>query len=362
MRVMHDIRDLAASVPRVSLAAGTFDGVHRGHQRVLRAAVARARALGGEAWALTFEPHPLAVLNPARAPALLTPPDLRNTFLKKVGLDGVVVLPFTPELAVLSPAEFVQQHLLQGEWTPEVIFAGDNWRFGAGGAGRLDDIPALSGGRIRVRLVPALLDGGKPISSTRIRAALADGDMALTARLLGRPYRLRGTVEHGRGVGRSLNAATANLAPLSGSAIPKPGVYAAWVDLTPDDDALLFPAVVNIGVRPTFHDAESGRQTIEVHIIGFSDDLYGKNMELMFLSRLRDERAFDSPEALAAQIQRDIKEAKDIAYGRNKPEQSPGGISAERLRECLRATGDARSTPLGPSGATPLSEGGGLVG
>ena len=307
MRILHDLADLARKVPRVSLAAGTFDGVHRGHQRVLRAAVARARALGGEAWALTFDPHPLAVLDPARAPALLTPPELRNTFLEKAGLDGVVVLPFTPELAALSPEEFVRRHLLHGDWAPEVVFAGDNWRFGAKGAGRLTDLPALSGGRIRVRLVPALLDGGEPVSSTRIRTALANGDMDVAERLLGHPYRLRGTVEHGRGVGRSLDAATANLVPLPGTAIPKPGVYAGYAR-GPLPDELV--AVVNIGVRPTFHDAESGRQTIEAHIIGFSGDLYGKSLELELWSRLRDERAFDSPEALAAQIQRDIEAAK----------------------------------------------------
>ena len=300
--------ELAARHRRVSLAVGMFDGVHRGHQRVLRAAVARARALGGEAWALTFEPHPLAVLNPSRAPALLTPPALRDVFLKEAGLDGVVVLPFTSEMAALSPAEFVRQHLLHEDWAPEIVFAGANWRFGAAGAGRLADLPALSSGRIRVRVIPELLDGGEPVSSTRIRAAVADGDMALAARLLGRPYCLAGKVERGRGVGRSLNAATANLAVPPGTAIPKTGVYAAFARCD-------FIAVVNIGVRPTFHDSESGRQTIEAHIIGFSGNLYGKNLELDFYARLRDERAFDSPEALAAQIQRDIEEARDVVYG-----------------------------------------------
>ena len=314
MRILHDLADLARKAPRVSLAAGTFDGVHRGHQRVLRAAVARARALGGEAWALTFEPHPHAVLRPAEAPAILTPPDIRNTFLEELGLDGVVVLPFTPELAALSPEEFVRRHLMHGDWAPEVVFAGEDWRFGAKGAGRLADLPALSGGRIRVRVIPELLDDGAPVSSTRIRAAVADGDMALAARLLGRPYRLAGKVEHGRGVGRSLDAATANLAVPPGTAIPKSGVYAAMANCKQAEcvDAV---CVVNIGVRPTFHDAESGRQTIEAHIIGFSGNLYDKDLWLEFYARLRDERAFDSPEALAAQIQRDIEEAREVVYG-----------------------------------------------
>ena len=349
MRILHNLADLARTAPRVSLAAGTFDGVHRGHARVLRAAVARARTLGGEAWALTFDPHPLSVLDPARAPVLLTPPDLRNTFLEKAGLDGVVVLPFTPELAALSPEEFVRHHLLHGDWEPEVVFAGDNWRFGAKGAGRLGDIPALSGGRIRVRLVPALLDGGEPVSSTRIRTALANGDINVAARLLGRPYLLRGTVEHGRGVGRSLDAATANLVPLPGSAIPKPGVYAGYAR-GPFPGEL--DAVVNIGVRPTFHDAESGQQTIEAHIIGFSGDLYGKSLKLELWSRLRDERAFDSPEELAAQIQRDIEAAHDALYGEAGEtfEEATTGFSSsdwiahETLRECLLDTNNSRGS------------------
>ena len=343
MRILHDLADLARKAPRVSLAAGTFDGVHRGHQRVLTAAVARARALGGKAWALTFEPHPHAVLRPAEAPAILTPPNLRNTFLEELGLDGVVVLPFTPELAALSPEEFVRRHLMHGDWAPEVVFAGEDWRFGAGGAGRLADLPALSGGRIRVRVIPELLDGGAPVSSTRIRAALADGDVATAARLLGRDYLLSGTVERGRGVGRSLDAATANLAVPPGTAIPRPGVYAA-VAHGKNVGAMDFEtAVVNIGVRPTFHDAESGRQTIEAHIIGYSGNLYGKSLCLQFLARLRDERAFDSPEALAAQIQRDI-EAAEAAFDR-APGGSPGGCSPEALRAALAESCRAGTVP-----------------
>ena len=351
------LADLAARRVRVSLAVGFFDGVHRGHQRVLRAAVARARALGGEAWALTFEPHPLAVLNPAHAPALLTPSAMRDALLEKTGIDGIVVLPFSSEFAALSPEEFVRRHLLQGDWAPEVVFAGEDWRFGAGGAGRLADLPALSDGRIRVRVIPELLDGGSPVSSTRIRAALADGDMALAARLLGRPYCLAGKVEHGRGVGRKLKAATANLAVPPGTAIPKPGVYAAFAYGKNVGDMDFEAAVVNIGVRPTFHDAESGKQTIEAHIIGFSGDLYGKDLWLELYARLRDEHAFDSSEALAAQIKRDIKAAEDIAYGRNKSKQNPDGISTEKLRECLRAVGDARNTPPGASRHPPLGGG-----
>ena len=366
MRILHDLADLARTSPRVSLAAGTFDGVHRGHARVLRAAVARARAVGGEAWALTFEPHPHAMLRPAEAPAILTPPNLRNTFLEESGLDGVVVLPFTPDLAALPPEEFVRRHLMHGDWAPEVVFAGEDWRFGAGGAGRLADLAALSGGRIRVRVIPELLDGGTPVSSTRIRAALAEGDVATAARLLGRPYRLSGTVEHGRGVGRSLDAATANLAVPPGTAIPKPGVYATTVDCAFPDVHFckgieckdFYCAVVNIGVRPTFHDSESGRQTIEAHLIGFSGDLYGKDLDLDFIARLRDERAFDSPEALAAQIQRDIEAAEEAVEGEKGDafaEAATGftpssWMSPEALRAALATAGNgARSTPCAAS-------------
>lgn len=355
---LASLADLAARATRVSLAVGFFDGVHRGHRRVLTAAVARARAIGGEAWALTFEPHPIAVLDPARAPALLTPPALRDELLAGLGLDGIVVLPFTPAFAALSPKEFVERHLFHGDWAPEVVFAGTDWRFGAGGAGTLADLPALSGGRIRVRVIPELLDGGAPVSSTRIRAALSAGDLATANRLLGRPFRLHGNVAHGRAVGRTLAAATANLV-VDNPGILAPGVYAASVPV----GSSRFTAVVNIGVRPTFHDADSGKTTIEAHLLDFSGDLYGKTLDIEFLARLRDERAFESPEALAEQIQRDIEDArKTIPWGSGRnPVHCPFQAALRSALEApnARVLQDGRNRTLLVPGAAP--DGGDLV-
>ncbi len=323
MKPLASLSDLAARGARVSLAAGFFDGVHRGHRRVLSAAVARARAFGGEAWALTLDPHPLAVLDPEHAPALLTPPALRDDLLAACGLDGIVVLPFTREFAALSPREFVRRHLLHGEWAPEVVFAGGDWRFGAGGVGTLADLPALSDGRIRVRTVPELLDAGEPVSSTRVRAALAEGDLPLARRLLGHSVLVRGTVSHGRAVGRTLSAATANLMVDRDGAGTSPvplryGVYAAWAEPEPgsstpktrDGRGLRRRAVVNVGLRPTFHDQDAGMPSIEAHLLDFDGDLYGRTLTLELTEFLRDERAFDSPEALAEQIRRDVEVAR----------------------------------------------------
>lgn len=373
MTPLTSLSDLAARGARVSLAAGFFDGVHRGHRCVLSAAVARARAFGGEAWALTFDPHPLAVLDPEHAPALLTPPALRDDLLAACGIDGIVVLPFTREFASLSPREFIQRHLLHGDWAPEVVFAGDDWRFGAGGAGTLADVPAFSDGRIRVRTVPELLDAGEPVSSTRIRAALADGDLPLARRLLGHPVFLRGTVAHGRAVGRTLFAATANLVvcgeetlpvsrfPLPVTRFPFPvpfrhGVYAAWLSpqtgngqrVTGNDHGPRQRAVVNIGFRPTFHDDDSGTLSIEAHLLDFSGDLYGRTLTLELTEFLRDEQAFESPEALAEQIRRDVETAR--MAGRAEPARlnlAAKGRNAGALLEPCTEHGVRATTPQG---------------
>lgn len=328
MILLHSMADLAATGARVSLAAGCFDGVHRGHRRVLTAAIARARALSGQAWVLTFSPHPRALLAPDSPPALLTPPALRNALLAELGIDGIVTLPFTPELASLSPAEFVHQHLLHGEWAPEVIFSGTTWRFGNHAAAALADIPALSHERIRVRPIAPLLDDGAPVSSTRIRAALSAGDLPLAERLLGRPFALQGAITHGRGIGRTLSAATANLDLPDGIPPLRPGVYAAtatWSDSATRHASA--PAVVNIGLRPTFHDATSGIPSVEAHLLHFSGDLYGKTLRLHLRTYLREERAFPSPEALAQQIQRDAAqaEASSATPADSAPTSAPAG-------------------------------------
>jgi riboflavin kinase/FMN adenylyltransferase len=289
----------------IVLAAGFFDGVHVGHRRVLGGAVRRARRLGGKAWALTFDQHPLAVLAPDRRPPLLTPLEVRLERLAAAGLDGCLLLPFTRELAGLAPEEFVG--LLCGTARSLVeIRCGRDWRFGAHAAG---DVPLLRRlGRERgfaVRIVPAAVHRGLPVSSTRIRETIQRGQLAEAAAMLGRFYSIRETVVRGRGIGRTLGMATANVHPAA-EVLPPLGVYVVrtWIGSRAVD------GVANLGFRPTFPDARPETPLLEVHLLDFGGDLYGATLDVAFLRRLRAERRFAGAAALMVQVRRDIAAAR----------------------------------------------------
>ena len=294
LRLLTNTRSLPALAPSATLAVGIFDGVHRGHQAVLRAAMERAKAIGGEAWVLTFEPNPLAILAPERLPPRLTSLEVRRERFEALGLDGCITIPFTHELSKLTPQQFYHDILCPDGWSPDTIFAGENWHFGAGGKGTLATISELGG---RVQTVPPVLDSDGVISSTRIRTALQCGDIATANRLLGYEYVSRGVVVQGRKVGRTLGFPTANLQV--DTLLPKSGVYAVKVRV----ENKTYSAIANIGTRPTFHASEPA---FEVHILNFDGDLYGQTLDVTFLSRLRDERTFASAEALTKQITEDI--------------------------------------------------------
>lgn len=293
------------------LAAGFFDGVHLGHRAVLEGAIAHARQLGGQAWALTFDQHPLSVLAPGRQPPLLTPLSMRLELLAQTGIDGCLMLPFTRELADCPPRDFVR--LLCGRQRAVVaIRCGENWRFGAGGAGD----PALLaelGQRygFAVVAVPPLHHGSEPISSTRIRRIIQAGDVAEAAIMLGRPYSVRETVVRGRGVGRTIGMATANLHPAA-EVLPSVGVYVVrtWVGNRPVD------GVAGLGWRPTFADARPDAPVLEIHLLDFEGDLYGATLDVAFIARLRDEIKFPDAAALMEQVRLDIRQARQIAAGR----------------------------------------------
>lgn len=305
MRILRHLHPLARERASVALAAGFFDGVHCGHRQVLDATLAHARRSAGQAWALTFDPHPMAVLAPERRPPLLTSTEFRLERLADAGLDGCVLMPFTAELAHHTPQQFVDQVLCVGDWHPNTVFAGDNWRFGAGGRGTVLTLPALSGGRIAAVLVPPLFDAGEIVSSTRVRAAIQDGRIQEATRLLGRHYRIRARVVHGRGIGHKLGVATANLYP-EADVLPPHGIYALWVGLA----GRTRRAVCDFGTRPTFEDAAAAAPVLEVHLLDFEGDLYGHEMDVAFVARLREERRFASPAALVEQIHRDIADAR----------------------------------------------------
>ncbi len=299
----------------VFMAAGFFDGIHRGHQRVITAARTAARAaVDGMLWVLTFESHPLRILAPGRAPPLLMSEPQKMRMLETMGVNGCLSLPFDRSWAALQPEEFLD--LLRREipgWT--ALFIGPNWRFGhraAGDEGGLRAWAARHG--IAVTATPPVMWDGRMISSTRIRDAVCGGKLDQAAAMLGRPFSLTGTVKHGRAIGRRLGYPTANVRP-ENEVLPPRGVYAVAVDL---DDGDCCRGVMNLGQRPTFaqwgHEAEP---VMEVHLYDKQRDLYRRRVEVFVFERLRDERRFDTMDGLREQIADDIEAADRILEKRD---------------------------------------------
>jgi len=285
------------------VTVGTFDGLHRGHQQVLAEVVGRARAGGLTSVLVLCDPHPLEVVNPAAAPKLLTLAAEKQELLVGAGLDRVAVLPFTREVAQLSPEEFIRR--LRAEHALQQLVLGYDHAFGRGRSGDEALVRRLGAAEgFDVAVVDAIRENGQPISSTLIRNAVAHGDLESAARWLGRPYGLLGQVVPGAGRGRTIGMPTINLAPPDArKLLPPDGVYAVWVWWR----GTRYGGMMNQGARPTF--AEQGR-TLEVHLFDFAGDLYGETVRVEWVERLRDVQAFPSREALVAQLERDRQAAR----------------------------------------------------
>lgn len=284
---------------------GTFDGVHRGHQLVLQRLAERARSRGLPAVLVTFEPHPLEVVNPAAAPPLLTLGDEKTEVLAESPLDYVVVLPFTPTLARYEAPDFVDHVLIARLGVRELLIGYDHG-FGRGRAGDADVLRDLGMARaFDVSVVEAVQGSdGRPISSTSIRRAIAGGDLARAADGLGRAYSIGGVVRAGDRRGRTLGFPTLNLgAPSPRKLLPPEGVYAVRVQ-TPRGT---FGGMMNLGPRPTFGDAATA---LEVHCFEMTGDLYGQRVRVDLLARLRETQKFSGPEALRAQLAKDEAAAR----------------------------------------------------
>ena len=294
-----------------AVAIGNFDGVHLGHRALLDEAKRLARASGGQAVALTFDPHPARFFAPSLAPPMLTPLSRRIELLQEAGVDVVLVEPFTAEFAALPAESFVEQVLAKDIGARQVVVGAD-FSFGKGRRGDTALLTSL-GKRldIGVSIVPQVTASGLVCSSTKIREFVLEGRMEGASLLLGRPFEIDGTVVPGAGRGRRLGIPTANLAP-DGEILPKPGVYAGRACRL-DGEPSWYAAAISIGSNPTF---VSGRPEpelfVEAHLLDFSGDLYGARLRLAFVAHLREQRRYAKVEDLIAEIGRDIARTREI--------------------------------------------------
>ncbi|WP_022928735.1 bifunctional riboflavin kinase/FAD synthetase [Patulibacter americanus] len=278
-----------------TVALGTFDGVHLGHREVL---------CGADA-VVTFDPHPMSVLAPGRVPPQLTTMARRAQLIGGLGIDELVLVPFDQDTARQSAEDFVDE-VLVGRLDARGLRVGENFRFGRDARGTAAMLAADP--RFETTVVPVLRRDGDTVSSTRVRELVARGAVDEAAELLGSPFALAGEVEHGEKRGRELGYPTANLTPPEGHALPAHGVYACRANLA---DGSVRAAAVSIGIRPQFESVLG--VLVEAYLLDFEGDLYGQELELEFLQRLRGEQRFDGIEELIAQIERDVDETRRIA-------------------------------------------------
>jgi riboflavin kinase/FMN adenylyltransferase len=291
--------------PSPAVTIGNFDGVHLGHQALIESAARWARPAGGRTVVLTLDPHPARLLDPARAPATLTTLGQKAELVGALGVDALVVLPFTTELARRPAEEFARLVLAQALQAKRVV-VGEGFRFGHQRGGDVKGLETLGAALgFGVESVAPVLYRGRPISSSRVREELARGEVAEARALLGRRFFIDGRVVEGERRGRTLGFPTANLETLN-ETVPLRGVYAARCRVPSGD---WVPAVVNIGRRPTFG---GGAVSLEAHLLDFEGDLYGVDLRTEFAARLREERRFAGAEALVAQIREDVSRARAV--------------------------------------------------
>lgn len=324
MRIYRSLKE----VPKAKrvVAIGTFDGVHIGHQKIIRDAVSMAaRISGARSMVMTFHPHPLSVLAPEKCPPILTPLNVKADLIQDLSADELLIVPFTSEFSLLSPEEFCTLLFSETLGAVEVI-VGENFRFGHKAAGDINYLKKF-GEKAGMNVISEALvtSGDKPISSTRIRNLLIAGKLAEVGEILSRPPSTHGKVVHGDKRGRTLGVRTANVEAHVGCIFPGRGVYLADLYVGKEPYACL----VNVGHNPTFcsmEDDSDEKMRIEAHILDFDRSLYGIDVRIDFLERLRDEKKFDSPEALVTQIKKDIAAAREYA-----------GFAVRKQRKASRA-------------------------
>ncbi|MGA2122810.1 MAG: bifunctional riboflavin kinase/FAD synthetase [Acidimicrobiales bacterium] len=303
MKVCRD-GGVSANGPSV-VAIGVFDGLHRGHQAVLAQLVDLARRYHATATVVTFDPSPASVLAPTRAPRQIATVDQRLEDLAALGVEQVRVLTFSTALSSETAREFIER-VLVGELHATCVLVGEGFHFGHNREGSPDLLAEVGLERGFDVVVAPTHGEGVRFSSSAVRAALADGDLDEVERILGRPFTLRGVVEHGDNRGEELGFPTANLAVASDQALPAEGVYAGATTI----DEVWWPAAISVGTRPQFY--EDGQLLVEVHVVDYTGVLYGRELDVVFLSLLRAQMTFESVEELVAQIGRDVEQTRQL--------------------------------------------------
>jgi len=311
VEILHDQIDVLPSGLAVAATIGVFDGVHLGHQEVFRQVHEVADRLGTGSAVVTFDSHPAHVVRPQSAPRLLTTLDQKLELLAAQGLDYAFVIKFDAVRAATPPDQFVEQ-VFHHSLHARAIVVGEDFHFGKGRSGNVDELARLGNTwdfevhpLELIRLGPS---DKEPVSSTAIRGALADGEVARAAAMLGRPYEVRGVVQHGDERGRSIGFPTANIPVSNLMAWPADGVYAGWAIRS---DGTRHACAINIGRRPTFHE-DPGQSLLEAHLLDFDDDLYGESMAISFVEFLRNEQKFEGIDQLVEQLRCDIDSARGV--------------------------------------------------
>ena len=305
MKVIKDLNDIPHEFRDAFVTIGNFDGVHRGHIPIFEKLIDEAHRENRKAVVITFDPHPKKILHPHIKPFyLITSPDEKIKILEDSGIDGLILIPFDLEFSKITAESFVND-ILWGKLHIRKIFIGHDYTFGKNKVGNkafLADFGEKLG--FEVETINAVKLGDEPISSTRLRYAILNGNVKLAARLLGRPYNVSGVVIPGKSRGSVLGIPTANIKP-DKELLPAHGVYAVIVDLEGNRNQ----GVLNIGFNPTFSDNEL---SVEVYLLDFTGNIYGEKLNVLFVDRLRDEVKFDTPELLVEQVKKDIDQARDI--------------------------------------------------
>jgi riboflavin kinase / FMN adenylyltransferase len=305
VKLLRQSTNLPAELKRGAVAIGNFDGVHRGHARIVERAIRQARQVGGPAVIFTFDPHPVRILRPDQAPPPLTWTDRKAELLSALGVDAVIAYPTDEELLQLGPREFFER-VVRDQLDARAMVEGPNFYFGHNRAGTIEVLKQLTAeAGIPLDIVDPLVVDGQYVSSSRIRKLLVAGEVDKACELLTEPYRIRGMVVHGAGRGMKLGVGTANLDAID-TLLPGPGVYAGrgWVD------GARWPAAINIGPNPTFGE---GVMKVEVHLVGWTGGpLYGQPLEVDFLSSLRNIEKFASIDLLREQLAKDISAASRV--------------------------------------------------